>query len=191
MRWRLNDYLVYPVDFPRGRHTGVSPVLCSRHLHQSFLKIIIWLLITNQPITQLNAFKACRAGEDHTRCHCCRLKAGNWGYSLHDLASTGQQKVGKTRTGLNFCCTVQMLGSEFGVENMQMQKTRPAEARTLLEPWTRSVTCRASRHRPGCQWPGLVHTSHLFSESWKELLTTIRPKDNIPYFLKTLLSFMA
>ncbi len=59
------------------------------------------------------------AAEDHTGCHSCQLRTGNGGYNSHRLTNIGQQKIGKTLPGLmslDFCCDIQMVGSEFGVK---------------------------------------------------------------------------
>ncbi len=58
--------------------------------------------------------------EDHTGCRSCQLKTGNGGYNSHRLPKIGQ--IGKTFPGLmcpDFCCKIQMVGSEFGVKNMK------------------------------------------------------------------------
>ena len=60
------------------------------------------------------------AAEDHTGCHSCELRRGNRGYNSHKLTKTGQWKVGKMLpdlTSLDFSCNIQMVGSEFGVNN--------------------------------------------------------------------------
>lgn len=35
------------------------------------------------------------AAEDHTRCHCFKLRTANWGYKWHRLTKTRQQEIGK------------------------------------------------------------------------------------------------
>lgn len=62
------------------------------------------------------------AAADHTGCHSCELRTGNWGYNWYGLPLTGQQKIGKMLPGLlslNFCSDTQIVGSEFGVNNMK------------------------------------------------------------------------
>ncbi len=62
------------------------------------------------------------AAEDHTGCRSCQLRTGNRGYNSHRLTKIGQQKIVKTLPGqmsLDFCCDIQMLGSEFAVKNMK------------------------------------------------------------------------
>ncbi len=59
--------------------------------------------------------------KDHTGCHSCQLRTGNGGYNSHRLTKIGQ-KIGKTLPGLmslDFCCNIQMVGSEFAVKNMK------------------------------------------------------------------------
>ncbi len=62
------------------------------------------------------------AAEDHTGCHSCQLRTGNGGYNSHRLTKIGQKKNRKTLPGLmslDFCCDIQMVGSEFGVKNIR------------------------------------------------------------------------
>ncbi len=56
------------------------------------------------------------AAEDPTGCCSCQLRTGNGGYNSHRLPTIEQQKNGKTLPGLmslDFCCDIQMVGSEF------------------------------------------------------------------------------
>ncbi len=60
----------------------------------------------------------------------------NVGYNSHRLTKIGQKKIGKTLPGLtslDYCCDIQMVGSEFGVKNIK------AWIHSALSQWFRLV----------------------------------------------------
>ncbi len=51
-----------------------------------------------------------------------QIRTGHGGYNSHRLTKIGQYKIGKTLPdlmSLDFCCDIQIVGSEFGVKNMK------------------------------------------------------------------------
>ncbi len=60
----------------------------------------------------------------------------NGGYNSHRLTEIGPKKIGKTLPGLtslDYCCDIQMVGSEFGVKNIK------AWIHPALSQWFRLV----------------------------------------------------
>ncbi len=59
----------------------------------------------------------------HTGCRSCQLRTGNVGYNSHRPHQNWTIEIGKNIAwsdgSLNFCCKIQMVGSEFGVKNMK------------------------------------------------------------------------
>ncbi len=62
------------------------------------------------------------AAEDHTGCRSWQLRTENRDYNSHRNTKIEQWKIVKTLPGLmslDFCCDIQMIGSEFGVKDMK------------------------------------------------------------------------
>ena len=59
---------------------------------------------------------------DHADVHSCLLRTGR-GYSRHMINKTGRVKIGKmlpSLMNLNFCRNTQIVGSEIGINSMNL-----------------------------------------------------------------------
>ncbi len=66
--------------------------------------------------------RSATAAEDHTGWRSGHLRTGNGGYNLQKAHQDWTIEDWKTLPGLmglDFCCDIQMVGSEFGVKNMK------------------------------------------------------------------------